>query len=128
VAALLLLSHSAKIVEGIREMALEMGGDEGTVIAIGGTKAGTLGADYDRIFASMQSAARAGEVLVLADLGSARLTGEMAREALDADLQARVFLSDAAIVEGALVAAVSLSAGDSAQSVLKDLEDFTVPK
>jgi dihydroxyacetone kinase phosphotransfer subunit len=126
--SLILLSHSPKIVEGVRDMALEMGGNDSNIFAIGGTKAGTLGADYDRIFELLQSAARAGEALVLTDLGSVRLTSEMAREALEPELQNRVFLSDAAIVEGALIAAVSIAAGDNAESVLKDLEEFNVPK
>jgi PTS hybrid protein len=125
--SLLLLSHSPKIVEGAKDLAIEMGG-EANIITVGGTKAGTLGADYDRTFAAMQEAAKQGEVVVLADLGSARLTGQMAQEALDEGLKERVFLCDAAIVEGALIAAIAISAGQSAKETLEQLKDYLLPK
>jgi len=125
--SLLLLSHSPKIVDGARDLALEMGG-EANIIAVGGTKAGTLGTDYDRTYAVMKEAAEQGDVIVLADLGSARLTGQMAREALDDRLRDRVFPCDAAIVEGALIAAIAISAGQTAQETLDQLRDYLLPK
>jgi PTS hybrid protein len=125
--SLLLLSHSPKIVEGVRDLALEMAG-ETNIIPVGGTKAGTLGTDFDRILEAMREAAGQGEVLVLADLGSARLTGQMAKEALDSAMQERVFLSDAALVEGAVAAAVAASAGAPAKSVLADIEEYELEK
>lgn len=124
---LLLLSHSPKIVEGIRDLAMEMAA-EANIVPIGGTKAGTLGSDFDRTFEAMDKAARAGEVVVIADLGSAKSTGEMAQEALDPELQSRVFLSDAALVEGAISAAVSIAGGLSAERVLAELEDYRLEK
>jgi PTS hybrid protein len=125
--SLLLLSHSPKIVEGAKDLALEMGGDA-NIIAVGGAKAGALGTDYDRTFAAMKEAAEQGEVIVLADLGSARLTGQMARDALDEELRERVFPCDAAIVEGALIAAIAISAGQSARETLEQLRDYLLPK
>jgi len=125
--SLLLISHSPKIVEGARDLALEMGGDA-NIIGVGGTKAGTLGADYDRTYAAMSEAAEQGEVIVLADLGSARLTGQMAKEALDSSLQEKVYLCDAAIVEGALIAAISIASGQTAQETLDQLQEFLLPK
>ncbi|MCL2127581.1 MAG: dihydroxyacetone kinase phosphoryl donor subunit DhaM [Treponema sp.] len=125
--SLLLLSHSPKIVEGARDLAFQMGG-EANIIPVGGTKAGDLGADYDRIFSAMQEAAEQGEVVVLADLGSARLTGQMARDALDPALQEKVFPCDAALVEGALIAAIAISAGQSAKETLEQLQDYLLPK
>jgi PTS hybrid protein len=125
--SLLLLSHSPKIAEGTRELALQMAADA-NIIAIGGTNAGTLGADYDRIYAAMEEAAKQGEVVVLADLGSARLTGQMARESLDADLRERIFLCDAALVEGSVAAAVSIAAGQNVACALEQMEEFVLPK
>ena len=125
--SLLLLSHSPKIVEGAKDLALQMGGDA-NIIPVGGTKVGDLGADYDRIYDAMKDAAEQGEVVVLADLGSARLTGQVAQEALDSELQKRVFLCDAAIVEGALIAAIAIAAGQSANETLDQLKDYLLPK
>jgi PTS hybrid protein len=123
----MLLSHSPKIAEGTRDLALQMAADA-NIIAVGGTNAGTLGADYDRIYAALEEAARQGEVVVLADLGSARLTGQMACEALDGALQEHVFLCDAALVEGAVAAAVSIAAGQNAAEALDQMEEFLLPK
>ena len=125
--SLLLLSHSPKIVEGAKDLALQMGG-EANIVTVGGTKDGTLGADYDRTYAAMKEAAEQGEVIVLADLGSARLTGQMAQEALDEGLRERVFPCDAAIVEGALIAAIAISAGQTAKETLDQLRDYLLPK
>jgi PTS hybrid protein len=124
--SLLLLSHSPKIAEGARDLAHERGDID--IVFVGGTKAGTLGADYDTTLELMQKAAEKGEVVVLADLGSARLTGQMAKESLDPELQERVFLCDAAFVEGALVAAVAIAAGQNAKEVLEQLEEYLLPK
>jgi PTS hybrid protein len=125
--SLVLLSHSPKIVEGARDLAIQMGG-EANIIPVGGTKAGTLGADYDKTYAAMKEAAEQGEVVVLADLGSARLTGQMAQEALDDDLRERVYLCDAALVEGALIAAIAIAAGQTAQETLDQLQEYLLPK
>ena len=125
--SLLLLSHSSKIAEGTKDLTLQMAG-EANIIAIGGTKTGDLGADYDSTYAAMEEAAGQGEVIVLADLGSARLTGQMAQEALDGELQGRVFLCDAALVEGALIAGIAIAAGQSAKETLGQLQEYLLPK
>ncbi|MCL2190997.1 MAG: dihydroxyacetone kinase phosphoryl donor subunit DhaM [Treponema sp.] len=125
--SLLILSHSPKIAEGAKEFALQMTG-ENCIIAIGGTKTGTFGTDYDRTLAEMKKAAEQGEVIVLADIGSARLTGQMAREALDDSLRENVFLSDAALVEGALIAAIAIAANQNAKEILFQLQEYLLPK
>jgi len=125
--SLLLLSHSLKIAEGTKELALQMGG-ETNIVAIGGTRKGTLGSDYDSTFAAMKEAAEQGEVIVLADLGSARLTGQMAREALENEPRERVFLCEAALVEGALIAAIAIAAGQGSRETLEQLQEYLLPK
>ena len=104
-----------------------MGGDA-NIIPVGGTKTGELGADYDRTYDAMKEASGQGEVVVLADLGSARLTGQMAQEALEPELRERVFLCDAALVEGALIAAIAIAAGQSANETLDQLKEYLLPK
>jgi len=125
--SLLLLSHSPKIAEGARDLAFQMGGDA-NIIPVGGTKTGALGSDYDKTYAAMEEASRQGEVIVLADLGSARLTGQTARDALDEELRKRVYLCDAAIVEGTLIAAIAIAAGQTAKETLDQLQGYLLPK
>jgi dihydroxyacetone kinase phosphotransfer subunit len=127
VVSLLLLSHSPKIAEGIKDLAMQMA-EEACVIAVGGTKAGTLGADYDSTFTAMKDAAKKGDVIVLCDLGSARMTGQMAKDALDPALQNHVFLSNAAIVEGSLIVAIAIAAGENADGILRQLDEYLLPK
>ncbi|MDR0552420.1 MAG: hypothetical protein LBG72_10515 [Spirochaetaceae bacterium] len=124
---LILLSHSPKVVEGVRDLALEMA-PGAAIVPVGGSAAGTLGSDYDRVFAALEAAASQGEALVLADMGSAKMTGEMAREALPSELQERVFLCDAALVEGGLAAAVAIAGGCGAKAVIDSLEDYILDK
>jgi dihydroxyacetone kinase DhaKLM complex PTS-EIIA-like component DhaM len=52
----------------------------------------------------------------------------MAREALEPNLQERVYLSDAALVEGALFAAIAIAANQGAKEVLEQLQDYLLPK
>lgn len=125
--SLLILSHSPRIAEGTRELALEMGG-EANIIAIGGTKDGFLGADFDATKQAMMDNAVNGDVIVLADMGSTRMTAQMAAEDLDPSLQARIHMSDAALVEGAVVAAVAVAGGLDVAAVLEQLQDFELEK
>jgi dihydroxyacetone kinase phosphotransfer subunit len=125
--SLLLLSHSAKIVEGTREVALQMAG-EAEIAVVGGTKDGSLGADFDLTLETVRNLAQKGDVIVLADLGSARMTGQMAAEALGVELQKRVHLCDAALVEGGLVAAIAIAAGQDAGAVLDQLQEYVLNK
>jgi PTS hybrid protein len=125
--SLMLLSHSAKVAEGTRELAAQMAGAV-EIIAAGGTADGRTGSDFDRTFAAMRDAAARGDVIVLADLGSARMAGQLAAEALDESLRPRVFLSDAALVEGAIAAALAIAAGYDAGQTLAELRPYALPK
>jgi dihydroxyacetone kinase DhaKLM complex PTS-EIIA-like component DhaM len=62
-------------------------------------------------------------VLVLMDLGSATLVAGMALEELPEERRARVRLSDAPLVEGAVVAAVEASIGSDLAHVAATAKD-----
>ncbi len=125
--SLMVLSHSKKIADGIKELAEEVsGGSE--IYAVGGSKAGTLGSDYDRIQEALLSATDKGDVIVLADMGSSILTVETAIDAMDEERQSRIHLSSAALVEGSVLTAVSISAGLSVDDIFVQLEDLKLEK
>jgi dihydroxyacetone kinase phosphotransfer subunit len=117
---LVLVSHSATLVEGLREMVAQVAGDEIPVTTAGGTDDGRLGTSAPRIAAAVRQAldAGAGEALVLLDLGSAALSLELAIEDLSDDERARVRISEAPLVEGAVLAAVQASVGASIDDVV----------
>lgn len=125
--SLVILSHSRQIAEGILELAKEMGKDA-NIRAVGGTSAGTLGADFDAALEVLRLAAEEGEVIALSDIGSTWMTAQMAVEALEPRLRERVYLSSAALVEGAIAAAATISAGFSAREILEQLEPLKLPK
>lgn len=100
---LVVVSHSARLAEGIVEVAGEMAVDA-TVVAAGGTEDGRLGTSVDLIAAAIEEASEGTEgVVVLADLGSAVMNAEMAIETGETE----AILADAPLVEGAVNAAVS---------------------
>lgn len=125
--SLVAVSHSPDIAKGISALTGEIA--KGcSIYAIGGTIDRSLGADFDAILATLETAVKAGEVIVLTDLGSARMTAKMAIEALNDEQQGRVYLSDAALVEGAIAAAATIAAGFSVSEVLEQLEPLNLPK
>jgi PTS hybrid protein len=116
---LVLISHSGKLVEGLREMVAQVAGDDVPVATAGGTQDGRLGTSAPQIAAAIHEALDAGadDALVLLDLGSAALSLELALEEFDPIDRARVRITEAPLVEGAVLAAVQASIGGSIDDV-----------
>ena len=116
---LVLISHSGKLVEGLREMVAQVAGDDVHVATAGGTEDGRLGTSAPQIEGAIRGVLDAGadDALVLLDLGSAALSLELALEELDEIDRARVRISEAPLVEGAILAAVQASIGASIDEV-----------
>ena len=110
---LVLISHSGALVEGLRDMVAQVAGDDVPLAIAGGTEDGRLGTSAPRIGAAIRSTLDAGAdaVLVLLDLGSAALSLELALEELAHDERGRIRVSEAPLVEGAILAAVQASVG-----------------
>jgi dihydroxyacetone kinase phosphotransfer subunit len=116
---LVLVSHSDALVQGLREMVVQVAGPDVPVATAGGTDDGRLGTSAPRIAAAIRTTLDTGSdgTLVLLDLGSAALSLEIALEELDADDRTRVLVSEAPLVEGAILAAVQASVGASLDEV-----------
>jgi PTS hybrid protein len=111
------VSHSAKVAEGVVEMAAQMAGQV-RIRAAGGTEDGAIGTDATLIASAIADADEGDGVLVIADLGSAVLSAQLAIEELIADeLRGRVRIADAPLVEGAVIAAIQSSTGSSLEEV-----------
>jgi PTS hybrid protein len=93
----------------------------------GGTEDGRLGTSAPSIAAAIRStlAAGADDAFVLLDLGSAALSLEVALEELDDADRSRVRVSEAPLVEGAILAAVQASVGASIDDVAAAAESAT---
>ena len=119
---LVLVSHSRTLVEGLREIVAQFGGDEVRVELAGGTEDGRLGTSAVRIAEAIRAilggdpAASDGVVLLL-DFGSAALSVELALEDLTDIERAAVRVPEAPLVEGAFIAGVQASIGSTLDEV-----------
>ena len=116
---LVLISHSSTLVEGLREMVAQVAGNDVPVATAGGTEDGRLGTSAPQIAAAIRQTLGDGaqDVLVLLDLGSAALSLELALEEFEQADRARVRITEAPLVEGAVLAAVQASVGGSIEDV-----------
>ena len=114
---ILIVSHSAAIATGTVELARQMAADV-PLVAAGGTDDGGIGTSFEAITAGIEELADADAVVVLCDLGSAYLTTDTALDFLDDDARARVHVSQAPLVEGAVAAAVASQTGGHVDAVL----------
>ncbi len=118
---MVIVSHSQKLADGVKELADQMACDEMTIVPVGGLidEHGRyhLGTDAKRIAQAIQDAWSEDGVLILLDLGSAVLSTEVALEMLPPEMRRRCHMSNAPLVEGAIVAALEASLGRSLEEV-----------
>ncbi len=117
---IIVVSHSAKIAEGVLELARQMVGETVPLAAAGGIDdpENPIGTDAMKILTAIQSVYSEDGVVVLMDLGSALLSAETALEFLPPEEAAQVHLCAAPLVEGAIAAVVQASLGSSATAVM----------
>jgi len=116
---LVIVSHSRRLAEGVCEVARQMADDQMLIVPVGGIRehpdsAETewlLGTNAVEIAQTIEETMRADGVLVLVDLGSACFAAEEALEMLPVEMQMQTLISNAPLVEGAIVAAVEASMG-----------------
>lgn len=124
---LVLVSHSKKVAEGVKELAAQMAPDV-PIAAAGGTMDGRLGTDAALVLSAIKSVCSEDGVLILFDLGSAFMNAEMAVEMLEEDMRSRVIIIDAAMVEGAIVAAIQCSLSKTLPEIKEALKDYAIGK
>ena len=105
---LVIVSHSARIAEGVVELAAQMAPSV-VIAAAGGTDDGRIGTSFEKVQAAIARADSGDGAVVLCDLGSAVMTAETALDLADAS--ERIRIADAPLVEGAVAAAVAADGG-----------------
>lgn len=118
---IVIVSHSWKIAEGVKDLAQEMAQDFKGLYAAGGLEDGTIGTDAMRIMEACQNANDGEGVVILADIGSGIMSAETAVDFIDGEFPVQI--ADAPIVEGAIVAAVEASIGSSFERVIEAAEE-----
>ncbi|MCA9956551.1 MAG: PTS-dependent dihydroxyacetone kinase phosphotransferase subunit DhaM, partial [Anaerolineales bacterium] len=121
---IVVVSHSASLAQGVRELAEQMVQGQVPLAVAGGIDdpEQPIGTDPMRVLAAIESVYGDDGVLVLMDLGSALLSAEMALEFLPEDQQSNVKLCAAPLVEGTMAAAVQSMVGGSLAQVLAEAE------
>lgn len=149
---IVIVSHSWKIAEGVRDLALEMAAGHNGIIAAGGLddENKSIGTDAEKIMRAIIAANQAGGndgVVILADIGSGIMSSETAIELLaesddenspsgveddekspsgvedDNYRNIKVKIADAPIVEGAICAAVEAAGGSDLEAVIAAAEE-----
>ena len=118
---LVIVSHSARLAQGVRELAAQMAADVPIAVA-GGTDDDGIGTSLEKILAGITEADQGAGAVLLTDLGSAVMTAESALEFLDPEQQERVLMADAPLVEGTVAAAVAAQGGRSVAEVAAEAE------
>ncbi|KAA9394646.1 PTS-dependent dihydroxyacetone kinase phosphotransferase subunit DhaM [Kocuria coralli] len=112
--AFVVVSHSAKLAEGVVELASQMGRDV-EFRAARGTDDGGIGTSFDAIYAAVEELTGLGhQVALLTDLGSADMTVKSILEVMDDD---NVRFCPGPLVEGAVSAAVAAQIGRDLDAV-----------
>ncbi|KYH29212.1 MULTISPECIES: dihydroxyacetone kinase phosphoryl donor subunit DhaM [Clostridium] len=124
---LVIVSHSEKVAQGVKELASQMASGL-PIAAAGGTSDGRLGTDMGKILNAINEVYSQDGVLIIFDLGSAYMNAEMALEFLEEDMRNNVEIIDTAIVEGAITAAVESSIGKTMSEIKEAVKNMSLGK
>ena len=115
---IVIVSHSQKLAEGVKELA-EMMANNVHIEAAGGLDEGLLGTSYERVKVAIEDVGGTEGAVVLMDMGSAVMTAELAVEECRDEA---VRLVDCPIAEGAVLAALAAAGGAGLDEVVRRAE------
>ena len=127
---LVVVSHSARLAEGVADLVSEVAGPEVRFRATGGLSSPghPLGTDALQVLEAIEEVWSEDGVLVLMDIGSAVLSAEAALDLMPQERRAKVVLCEAPVVEGAVAAAVQARLGATLQQALGEARSALGPK
>ncbi len=117
--AIVLISHSAKVVEGVADIIRQMVPNVSVGLA-GGTEDEEIGTSIEKIQAAIEEVYNNQGVLLFYDIGSAKMNAELAVELSGYD---HVVVVEAPLLEGAFVAAVEAGMGKTLEEVREAAEN-----
>lgn len=115
---IVIVSHSQKLAEGVKELA-EMMANDVHIEAAGGLDEGLLGTSFERVKVAIEDVCGTDGAVVLMDMGSAIMTAELAVEECRDEA---VRLVDCPIAEGAVLAALAAASGAGLDEVARRAE------
>lgn len=121
---IVIVSHSARLAEGVADLARMMA-KTAPIAAAGGLEDGSFGTSFEKISNAVDQVYSGDGVLILMDMGSAVMTAEMVMESME---DRKIVLADCPVAEGAVTAAVGSEAGMPLEEILADLEQVGAQK
>lgn len=115
---IVIVSHSQKLAEGVKELA-EMMAREVNIAVAGGLEDGMNGVSYERINAAVEDVCGRDGAVIFGDMGSAVITTELVIEELKDD---KLRLVHAPMVEGVVRAAALASGGADVDTIVSRVE------
>ena len=114
---IVIVSHSHFLAEGLKQLAAELSQDSVRIATAGGLDDSTTGTNVEKIRQAIDSIYTEEGIIIFFDLGSSLISTQMAIEMFPEEQQKKIQISDAPLVEGALIAAVEASIGRSLNEV-----------
>ena len=115
---LVIVSHSRKIAKGVEELTSELVVREVPLVSVGGRE-GRLGTDIAQIIDAVKNVYSEEGVIIIGDVGSSLMNSTKALKLLELEGYNNVLISNAPLIEGAMVAVVESSLGKDLM-VIKD--------
>lgn len=114
----ILVSHSDKLAEGVKEIAEQINGSEAKIKAIGGVGDGRIGTNPIMIYEALEEMYDGDNILIFGDLGSSIMSAQMAIDMVSEEIQKKAILVDAPLVEGAVAAIIQSSITESLEEII----------
>jgi phosphocarrier protein FPr len=127
---MVVVSHSAKLAEGVCDLARQVAQGRVRIAPAGGTAdpENPIGTDAFRVLQAIESVYSEDGVLVLMDLGSAVLSAGVALELLGSERSSHIELCAAPLVEGAVAAATLAAAGATLAEISLEAQNALMGK
>ena len=119
----IIVSHSEKLAEGVKEMAEEMNSAKVKIRAVGGTGDGRLGTDVIKLTQTIEQLYDGHLILVFGDMGSSILGAFTAIDLLEEPVKEKVVMVDAPLVEGVISAVVQASITGDLDEIIKTAQE-----
>jgi len=120
---IVVVSHSQKLAEAVKELAEQMVKGKRVFIACAGGVSDVIGTNSTLVKRAIDEVYSEDGVIVLVDFGSAVLSSRAAITLIEPEKRDKVLIADAPIEEGTFVAAVEASIGKTLAEVKKAAED-----
>jgi phosphoenolpyruvate---glycerone phosphotransferase subunit DhaM len=118
VLGIVIVSHSSKVAEGVKDIAEQMNAGGVSIKAAGGADEDRIGTNPIKIKEAIEELSLENDVLVFVDLGSAVISTETALDMLEINIKNKVTIVDAPLVEGVVTAVIQASVTDDLKEII----------